>query len=170
VGGAIELRFKRVAHYRVALRLVNGAILAAIALFAPAPAPAGEAVERAVLQAVNGVRRQHNVPPLKPEPALAEIARRHSCDMAKRGFFSHTTPDGGSMRDRLVAGRVRYREAGENLAMMEGPDPAKRALDGWMKSPGHRENMLSPAFTTTGIGACRAGRAVYLTQLFIRPP
>ena len=123
-----------------------------------------------MLLAVNVIRRQHNLPLLKPDPALTEIARRYSCDMAKRGFFSHTTPDGGSMRDRLVEGHVRYREAGENLAMMEGPDPAKRAVDGWMKSPGHRENMMSRRLTTTGVGACRAGRAMYFTQLFVRPP
>ena len=169
-------RFKRVAHYRVALRLVNRLAVAAIAvlvLAAPAlpdPVPAGETVERAVLAAVNEERRQHALPPLKSDPSLAEIARRHSCDMAKRGFFSHTSPDGGSMRERLVAGGVRYRAAGENLASIEAPDPAKRAVAGWMKSPGHRDNILGQEFTTTGVGACRAGRAVYITQLFVRPP
>jgi uncharacterized protein YkwD len=169
-------RFKRVAHYRVALRLVNRLTVAAIAvlaLAAPAaadPVPAGDAVERAVLVAVNEERRRHALPPLKPDPSLAEIARRHSCDMAKRGFFSHTSPDGASMRERLAAGGVRYRAAGENLASIEAPDPVQRAVAGWMKSPGHRENILSREFTTTGAGACRAGRAVYFTQVFVRPP
>jgi uncharacterized protein YkwD len=173
-------RFKRVAHYRVALRLVNHLTLTTAVLVvlapvaatpaAPEPTAAGDAVEHAVVAGVNDVRRQHALPPLKPDPSLAETARRHSCDMAKRAFFSHTSPDGASMRDRLIKAGVRYRAAGENLASIEGPDPAKRAIEGWMKSAGHRENILSQEFTTTAVGACRAGRAVYITQLFVRPP
>lgn len=162
------------------LRLVNRPALAtaiALPLLAPAAAPTprdarpdADAVERAVRADVNEVRREHSLEPLAPDPALAKVARRYSCAMAKQGFFSHTSPDGSSMQERLTAGGVRYRVAGENLASIEGPNPAKRAVEGWMKSPGHRENILTAAFTTTGVGACRAGRAVYITQLFVRPP
>jgi uncharacterized protein YkwD len=126
-------------------------------------------LERQVVDAVNEVRRDRKLPALAHDPELAEIARRHSCAMAERGFFEHTDPDGGSMAERLAQARKKFRAAGENLARIESRDPAARAVAGWMKSTGHRENMLSPRFTTTGVGACRGGRAVYFTQLFLRP-
>jgi uncharacterized protein YkwD len=74
------------------------------------------------------------------------------------------------MGERLRAAGHAFRSAGENIARIETRgDPAARAVAGWMKSPGHRENILSPRFTSTGVGACRSGRAVYFTQVFIRP-
>ena len=133
------------------------------------PSPPAADVERAVIDAVNAVRRERGLPAaLTPDPTLADIARRHSCDMAERGFFAHTAPDGVSMGERLKQAGVRYLAAAENLARIEARDPAARAVAGWLKSPGHRENMLSPRFTVAGVGACRKGRAVYITQLFIR--
>ena len=141
-------------------------MLASVAAAAPEPPLAD--LERAVEAAVNEVRRERGVPPLTHDPALSEIARRHSCDMAERGFFEHTAPDGASMAERFKQGGIRYLAAAENLARIEGRDPAARAVTGWLKSPGHRENMLSPRFTTTGGGACRKGRVVYITHLFVR--
>ena len=66
-------------------------------------------------------------------------------------------------------GRKTFTAAGENLAYIEARDPAAKAVAGWMKSPSHRENILSRDFVMTGVGACRAGRATYFTQLFLRP-
>jgi uncharacterized protein YkwD len=110
------------------------------------------------------------LPPLTPDRSLTEIARSYSCAMAERGFFDHTAPDGTTMGDRLRAAGQRYRSAGENIARIETRgDPADRAVSGWLKSAGHRGNILSTHFTTTGVGACRAGRAIYVTQVFVRP-
>ena len=155
--------------YRLAASVLILAI--ACAPFVAAAEPAGAArIERAVLDQVNAARRERGLPPLTADPTLAEIARTYSCAMAEREFFDHTAPDGSTMGDRLRAADVRYRAAGENIARIETRgDPAERAVAGWLKSPGHRENMLSKGFTTTGVGVCRAGRAVYFTQLFVRP-
>ena len=142
-------------------------VLASATVTRPPPVEDGEGP---VIDAVNAVRRERGLSPLMTDAALSDIARRHSCDMAERGFFEHTAPDGASMVERLKQAAIRYRAAAENLARIEGRDPAARAVAGWLKSRGHRENMLSPRFTTTGVGACRKGRAVYITQLFIRPP
>jgi uncharacterized protein YkwD len=125
-------------------------------------------LEQAATDAVNDARRERKLPALTSDPLLDGIARRHSCDMAERGFFQHTTPDGASMADRLSQRGVRYLAAAENLARIDGRDPVPRAVAGWLKSPGHRQNMLSPRFTTTGVGVCRKGRVVYFTQIFIR--
>ena len=144
------------------------ALLFVLASTGAAAAPPAADVERGVIDAVHGVRRERGLPALTPDLTLAEIARRHSCDMAERGFFEHMAPDGVSMVERLKQAGVPYLAAAENLARIEGRDPAARAVAGWLKSPGHRENMLSPRFTVTGVGACRQGRAVYITQLFVR--
>ena len=46
---------------------------------------------------------------------------------------------------------------------------AERAVAGWMGSPGHRKNMLSPSFNETGVGMARADDgSTYITQDFIR--
>ena len=141
-----------------------------VAVAHAAPVATRVELERGVVTAVNDVRREHGRAPLAEDPALADIARRHSCTMAERGFFEHTDPNGISMAERLAHGNKRYLAAGENIARIEtSGDPVARAIDGWMKSPGHRENILSARFTTTGVGVCRAGRAVYFTQLFLRP-
>ena len=149
---------------KVSTLLVLALVAAAVTTFAAA----FEDLEDAMVHAVNDVRRERKLPPVTPDPLLSQIARRHSCDMAERGFFQHTTPDGASMADRLSQHGVRYLAAAENLARIDGRDPVSRAVAGWLKSPGHRQNMLSPRFTTTGVGACRKGRAVYFTQLFMR--
>jgi uncharacterized protein YkwD len=153
------------------MRAVISALATAVLLMLAASAgaqPSAVDLERAVTDAVNAARRERSLALLQPDANLSEIARRHSCDMAERGYFEHTAPDGPSMAERLKEGGARYVAAGENIARIEGRDPAARAVAGWLKSPGHRENMLSPRFTTTGVGACRKGRAVYFTQLFLR--
>ena len=135
----------------------------------PDAAPAGESVERAVLDAVNDTRRSGGLEPLQSDEALARIARDHSCAMARRGFFDHKSPDGETMGDRIRKAGTRYASVAENIARIDGPEPAGRAVAGWLKSPGHRKNIMTPGFTQSGVGACRAGRAVYFTQLFLRP-
>jgi uncharacterized protein YkwD len=146
----------------------------ALALILVTVAPAASAtrveLERAVLTAVNAVRQQHGVAPLTEDPVLSDIARRHSCAMAEQGFFEHADPGGISMAQRLGEARKPYLAAGENLARIDtSGDPVAPAVDGWMKSPGHRENILSPRFTATGVGVCKSGRVVYVTQMFLRP-
>jgi uncharacterized protein YkwD len=148
-------------------------LVALAALFvtvAHAATPVRVELERGVLNAVNEVRRAHRLPPLAEDSVLADVARRHSCSMAERGFFEHDDPGGIGMAQRLAEARKPYLAAAEHIARIEtSGDPVARAVDGWMKSPGHRENILSSRFTTTGVGVCRAGRAVYFTQLFLRP-
>lgn len=181
MSGSIERPpgFKRVVHYRFARCLVNVPHLPLVALLSSAPlvataarepASTEAALERTVVDRVNAARGREGLEPLAHDEELATIARRYSCEMARRGFFDHISPDGETMGDRLRKARTRYASVGENIARIESRDPAERAVAGWLKSPGHRENMLGPRFTRTGVGACRAGRAIYFTQLFLRPP
>jgi len=80
--------------------------------------------------------------------------------MTQNDYFSHTTPDGETLVDRLDQANFipvsdRWR-AGENLAAGHAyaATPAD-ILDGWMNSHDHRVNLLDPGFTGAGIAASR---------------
>jgi uncharacterized protein YkwD len=132
--------------------------------------PAVEALEQAVADRVNGIRRDQGRAPLRVDGALAAVAREYSCGLARRGTLSHAGPEGGTVADRVRAAGKRFAAVGENLASNTNVrDPVATAVEGWMRSPGHRDNILEPSFTETGVGVCRAGDSVYVTQVFLRP-
>jgi uncharacterized protein YkwD/uncharacterized membrane protein required for colicin V production len=115
-----------------------------------APDPAAE---EALLALVNGERERAGLPALAPEGALVPIARAHAVEMFAQGYFAHESPATGSPFDRLDAAGVAYLAAGENLAYAPAIEIAHRGL---MASPGHRANILSPAFGRAGIGIVRS--------------
>lgn len=115
---------------------------------------------------MNEIRRARGLAPLTTDQALTDLARDHSCGMARDERFGH-----GSFADRVRAAGIAYRAIGENLARIaNGTAPVDRAVNGWMKSEGHRANILSTGFSATGVGVCRGDGAYYFTQLFVRPP
>lgn len=113
---------------------------------------------------VNRERRAHGLAPLEHDPDLVPVARTHARDMWRRGYFSHINPDGEDPFDRIRQGRVRFRVAGENLALARTTGLAHRGL---MDSPTHRRNILHPAFSRIGIGVVHgAPYGKMYTQLF----
>lgn len=110
--------------------------------------------EGEMLRLVNLEREKSGLGILVTDEQLQITARKHAKDMAERGYFSHYTPEGYSPFDRLEMDQVIYSYAGENLAL--APD-VQIAMDGLMKSKGHRENILSPNFKKAGIGVWDAG-------------
>lgn len=108
--------------------------------------PAGESH---LIELVNRERTARGLRVLEPDQTLRDVARAHSTDMFRRGYFAHLDPDGQSPFDRMRAGGVRFRAAGENLALAPTIEVAHTGL---MNSPGHRENILNPAFGRIGIG------------------
>jgi uncharacterized protein YkwD len=117
--------------------------------------------------AVNRRRQSRGLPPFAFDPGMAEIARRHSRDMAaERVPFGHAGFD-----DRFAAVRRlgAYSTFAENVGYNDYPaDRATTvAFDGFVRSAGHRKN-LDGAFTRTGIGVARTGRTYYFTQVFAR--
>lgn len=92
---------------------------------------------------------------------LVTAAQQHSDDMARRGYISHTTPEGVTFDERIS--RAGYpAPAAENIA--KGPRSAERVVALWMNSPGHRANILNCAFTAIGVGVATDGW--YWTQTF----
>ena len=127
-------------------------------------------IERHAFEATNAIRLRHGLQPLVWDPALFRLARTNSENMSKQGYFSHITPDGQRLRDRIKSvGIQHFSVLGENIAYNLGyDDPGSFAVERWMISEGHRANILSTEFRTMAIGAFVApDGGVYLTQVFI---
>ena len=154
----------------LAMGLTVSAWLAHPAAPAPGAGPSASDAEADVVRRVYAIRAEHMRPPLRVDPDLTRIAREYSCALLGRGALSHTGADGMTVSDRMRASGKTFLAVGENLASSTGTrEPVAAAMEGWMKSAGHRENILRPDFTDTGVGVCRDGTTYYFTQLFLRP-
>lgn len=110
--------------------------------------------ENNMLNLVNRARRSEGLSSLDMDYTLNVLARNYAKTMLSRGYFSHYTPEGLSPFDRMASAGINYQFAGENLAF--APD-TEIAMNGLMKSPGHRENILNKNFRKVGIGVIDAG-------------
>ncbi|MFB6815151.1 CAP domain-containing protein [Streptomyces sp. NPDC056347] len=117
----------------------------------------------AVLALVNQERAKVGCSPLTASSPLASLAQNYSEDMAARGFFDHTDPDGRSPWDRASKAGVRGLAA-ENIA--RGQANAQAVMTAWMNSPGHRANILNCDYKTFGLGVHFASGGPWWTQEF----
>ena len=121
-------------------------------------------LEAEMLLLVNEERAKEHLNPLAADTSLRRVARLHSADMFRRGYFSHYTPEGWSPFDRIRKAKVPFRWAGENLALAPTLDIAHNGL---MNSPGHRANILRNQFGRVGIGVLQGSdRRLMITQNF----
>ncbi|CAM5655877.1 hypothetical protein SAVIM338S_06644 [Streptomyces avidinii] len=130
----------------------------------PAPAPAGGGQAAQVIALVNSERAAAGCGPLKEDAQLRAAAQGHSDDMASRDFFSHTNPDGADPGKRTTAAGYRWSTYGENIA--RGQQSPQSVMDSWMKSQGHRENILNCSFKDIGIGIHQGPGGPWWTQNF----
>lgn len=104
-----------------------------------------------MLALVNEVRAERGVAPLVRCEALDRAAQDYALVLEDWGNLSHTGPDGSKPVDRALAtGYGRSTVLGENIA--SGYPDVQAVMAGWMDSPGHRENILRPAYTQIGLG------------------
>lgn len=129
------------------------------------------AMETEIILAINKQREKVGLHPLSIRPELMQAARLHSNDMALRSKLEHTGADGSTPGQRARAnGYTEYTLLGENVAMNGGYDkPGVEAVIGWMKSEGHRSNILNADFVETGVGIAKKGNLYYFTQVFANP-
>ena len=106
--------------------------------------------ERMILELTNIERANVGSPPLVWCDMLAAAARDHNIDMIENDFFAHEGSDGSSQGDRIGRRGFDWVVAAENL--IAGPRTPETAVQGWMDSPGHRVNILSPDLTHLGVG------------------
>ena len=135
----------------------------------PTTAPAGNAaLEAEVVQIVNTERAKAGCAALTTDDRLTAAARGHSADMAARGYFSHTTPEGVEFATRITNAGYRWSGAGENIA--KGQRTAAEVMTGWMNSAGHKANILNCGFKNIGVGVAADSRGSLLwTQEFASP-
>jgi uncharacterized protein YkwD len=134
-----------------------------------------EVTRSTILCLLNEERARHGLEPLRRNAILEAASQRHSEDMARRHFFAHDTPDGMNPRERVTAAGYTTCDCfvGENLYWGAGIHaPPVKAMRGWMRSPGHRRNVLRPEFTEVGVGVVYdapfwvggRGAAIYTTD------
>lgn len=127
-----------------------------------------QSLETEVTRLINIERTKRGLPALTINWQLARVARYKSQDMISRNYFSHTSPTYGSPFNMMESFGLRFSAAGENIAY--GQRSAQEVVTAWMNSPGHRANILSAAYTQTGVGAAKkSDGTLYWTQMFIKP-
>jgi len=106
-------------------------------------------LEAKMLEMINRERAKEGIQPLKADTEETKVARAHSKDMFVKGYFAHVNLEGKDPFDRMKDAHIRFKTAGENLALAQ---TLEIAHDNLMKSPGHRKNIMNPAFNRVGIG------------------
>jgi hypothetical protein len=124
-----------------------------------------------VMSLTNDARAEDNLGSLSTNQLLVSAAQKKASDMAKRGYFSHVSPEGNPPWYWLDDAGYDYSYAGENLAV--NFTDSKELLDGWMGSPTHRANILKKDFTEIGIGMATGtyeGReSIFVVEFFGTP-
>lgn len=127
----------------------------------PIEPPSSESMgvlERAILEEANGARKPASLEPLVWNERAASAARKYAKLLVEEERFAHTGSLGDNVHDRLRAEGVYEFVANENLAQFpfNGTVPsAKAVVDGWLKSPGHRSNIIDVdrLYDQAGVGA-----------------
>jgi uncharacterized protein YkwD len=147
--------------------------MAILSARSPAQAQDIDALRPYALELVNKARAAHSLKPLVLSEPLNAAAQAHAADMLPHHYFDHTSSQGGTLGDRLkVAGFSTWRSYAENIAMCRGCAGvlSRRTVaeqqQGWMNSPGHRANILTPDLDRFGFGLAAAGGALYAVQTF----
>ena len=113
--------------------------------------PTEEQIAYQVLELVNKERAANKLPPLRLHTQLQAAAHWMAQDMATNDYLDHTDHEGRELEGRLAAFEYKdYQAIGENVAA--GQVTAAEVMEGWLQSPGHRSNILSPDFCEIGIG------------------
>lgn len=123
--------------------------------------------EKAVIDGTNAERKAAGLGELKPNAALLAAARKHAANMAKQEHLNHTL-DGNNMADRIAAEGYKISHAGENIA--HNQRTPKDVVGDWMRSSGHKANILSKDYTEIGVAVVKSAKGEpYWVQVFAAP-
>jgi uncharacterized protein YkwD len=118
--------------------------------------------ERQIFDISNVMRLRNGLGMLRFDENISSVAYAHSKDMMEANYFSHESPQYGSLSDRLDVMDIPYALAGENIAAHYVDGPA--VMEGWLNSKGHREALLNEEFTHLGVGVFQK----HYTQNFVK--
>jgi uncharacterized protein YkwD len=123
--------------------------------------------EQLILKLINAEREKEGLKPLQPDHKMNRAARSHSLNMAKHNVLTHSL-DGKGAAERLADVGYWFRTFGENCGM--GSRSPAAAVQMWLNSAPHKENILTAEFTETGIGIAVGRKGVkFYTQVFGTP-
>lgn len=105
--------------------------------------------EQAVLDLINSKRQENGLEPLEIDEELQNVARLKAQDMVDNNYFSHTSPTYGTPFEMIKSFGISYKTSGENIA---GNSSNEGAVNAWMNSQGHKDNILNKNYNYTGIG------------------
>ncbi|MCZ4125651.1 CAP domain-containing protein [Streptomyces sp. H39-S7] len=117
-----------------------------------------------VVGLVNVERLKHGCRRVAVNAKLTTAAQAHADDMAARGYYQHTTPDGTTPAARLSSAGYRWKRWGENIG--KGSRNPQTVMDAWMRSASHRSNILNCAFREIGVGVSMRSNGPWWTQDF----
>jgi uncharacterized protein YkwD len=109
--------------------------------------------EKSITLLTNEARARENIALLATSEKLDQAAQKKAEEMVKEGYFAHISPEGKTAWDFMDEVQYPYIFAGENLAVHF--ETAEEALNGWLTSPSHRENILNARYSETGIGIAK---------------
>jgi len=142
----------------------------AFAAESPAAPAVASATVSTVLELTNVERSRAGLPPLRENSRLTYAAQLQSEQMGSASRMDHVLRGARypNPADRLAAADYTWEAYGENVAV--GQPSAAEVVSAWMRSPGHRANILNPRYTELGVGyALDASGRPYYAQVFGRP-
>lgn len=107
-------------------------------------------IKAAHLQSLNAIRKRQSLSTLSSNSLLSSVAQDYACLLARTGHFDHTGPDGSTPATRVAQGGYKYCLVAENLAL--GQRSVREALQAWVNSPRHRENIVLRDAVDVGLG------------------
>lgn len=113
----------------------------------------------------NDARRAAGLPTLAWNDDASQVAYEHCVDMRLREYVAHESPEGKGAADRLWEAEISYWIAGENIHHRAPAGSSAQAMEAWMASPGHRENVLDERFTHIGVGTHNDGDQSWWVQV-----
>ncbi len=128
-------------------------------------------IPRSLVELANNNRVNNKLSSLTTNPLLEVAAQKKANDMASKGYFAHTSPEGKTPWYWFKEAQYDFQYAGENLAInfVDSTD----VDSAWMNSPGHRANILNSKFTEIGIATAKGyynGReTIFVVQMFGKP-
>jgi hypothetical protein len=119
-----------------------------------------------VVRLTNQKRSEAGLPALTYNQTLSDAAYTKGRDMIDKDYWAHVSPDGTQPWKFFTQFGYRYRYAGENLA--RDFSNAQSAVDAWMNSPTHKENILNPKYKEIGIGVVEGDLAGSDTTIIVQ--
>lgn len=160
----------RTAMPKISLKVIPALALAGLALGAGlSPSIAADSVgfnQNAALRMVNAFRADNGVGPLRIDERLMQVASTQSDAMADQDRLGHSVA--GSLASRVRSSGLKYSAIAENVGA--GQDSFSGAMERWMQSPAHRQNLLRSNLTSIGFAGSHAGGKIYWTEVFSASP